>query len=104
MVDDRHEDPTGEARRPDAHASGAGLPGAGRVPVRRRPDMVRFLVAGGFVGFVVGAVVGRYGPDIPTSGALQEIVLLGGLGLLVGLLIASVVYLVADGRSQRSVR
>lgn len=71
------------------------------VPVRRRPDMVRFLVAGGFLGFVVGAVLGRYGPDAPNSSALQEIILLGATGLLVGLLVASVVYLVAERISDR---
>ena len=104
MVDDRHEDPAGETHRPDAQPSDGQPSGERRVPVRRRPDMVRFLVAGGFVGFVVGAFVGRYGDDVPTSSPLQEIVLLGGLGLLVGLLVASVGYLVADNRSQRSVR
>lgn len=71
------------------------------VPVRRRPDMVRFLVAGAFLGFVAGAFVGRYGPDAPNSSALQEIILLGATGLLVGLLVASVVFLVADRISQR---
>lgn len=72
----------------------------GRLRVRRRPDMVRFLVAGAFVGFVVGAIIGRYGPDAPTSSALQEIILLGGVGALLGLLVGAIVYLVADRRSQ----
>lgn len=71
------------------------------VPVRRRPDLVRFLVAGGFLGFVVGAFVGRYGPDAPSSSALQELILLGATGLLVGLILGAAAYLLADHLSQR---
>jgi hypothetical protein len=77
-------------------------PGPEHVPVRRRPDLVRFLVAGGLAGYVVGSLLGWLGPDAPGSSALQEIILLGSVGLVLGLLLAAIVYLVADSRSSRS--
>lgn len=76
-------------------------PGPEHVPVRRRPDMVRFLVVGALVGYIIGSAVGWLGPDAPGSSALQEIVLLGSVGLVFGLLLAAVVYLVADRPSSR---
>jgi hypothetical protein len=76
-------------------------PGPEHVPVRRRPDLVRFLVVGGLVGYVLGSVLGWLGPDAPDSTPLQEIVLLGSVGLVLGLLLAAIAYLVADKVSDR---
>ena len=76
-------------------------PGPEHVPVRRRPDMVRFLVVGGLVGWVLGSLLGWLGPDAPGSSLLQEMILLGSVGLLLGVLLAAVAYLVADRRSTR---
>ncbi|AXH96267.1 hypothetical protein DV701_09135 [Ornithinimicrobium avium] len=99
--DDKVTDGEPGRERGGQHGTGRQPPGEILVPVRRRPDMVRFLVAGGFLGFVVGAFVGRYGPDAPNSSALQELILLGATGLLVGLLLGSAAYLLADRRSSR---
>ena len=76
-------------------------PGPEHVPVRRRPDLVRFLVVGGVLGYVLGSLLGWLGPDAPGSSVTQEIVLLGSVGLILGMLLAAVVYLVADRRSAR---
>lgn len=66
--------------------------------VRRSPQLSRFLIAGGLLGFVGGALLGLLGPDAPTSTQGQEVVLLGTIGaLLVGFL-AAVLYLVLDRR------
>lgn len=83
----------------DAHRA-AQAPSEQSLPVRRRPQLSRFLVAGGVLGFVLGALLGLLGPDAPTSTQGQEVVLLGTTGaLLVGFL-AAVVYLVLDRRSR----
>lgn len=76
-------------------------PGPEHVPVRRRPDMVRFLVVGGLLGYVLGSLVGWLGPDAEGSSTLQEIILLGSVGLIFGVLLAAVAYLVADKVSSR---
>lgn len=76
-------------------------PGPEHLPVRRRPDLVRFLVVAGLVGYVLGSLVGWLGPDAPASSALQEIILLGSVGLLLGVLVGAIAYLVADRRSSR---
>lgn len=76
-------------------------PGPEHLPVRRRPHLVRFLVVGGLVGYVLGSLLGLLGPDAPDSSPLQEVVLLGTIGLLLGVLLAAVLYLLADRRSTR---
>ena len=76
-------------------------PGPEHVPVRRRPDLVRFLVVGGLVGYILGSLLGWLGPDAPASTTLQEIILLGSVGLVVGVLLAAIAYLVADRMSDR---
>ncbi|MFX0538567.1 hypothetical protein ACQBAT_13380 [Ornithinimicrobium sp. Y1847] len=75
----------------------------GPLPVRRRPDMVRFLATGAILGFLIGAVISYVGPEVPTSSLLQQIILLGIIGGLLGAFLASVVYLVVDRRSTREV-
>ncbi len=77
-------------------------PGPEHVPVRRRPDLVRFLVVGGLLGYALGSLLGWLGPDAPDSSALQEIILLGSVGLVLGVLVAAVLYLLADRRSARA--
>jgi integral membrane sensor domain MASE1 len=69
------------------------------VPVRRRPDLVRFLVTGAVIGGVIGAVIAYLGPDAPSSSLLQEVILLASTGALLAALLASVLYLLADRRS-----
>lgn len=92
---------TGGVARNDDDIEIISAPGPEHVPVRRRPDLVRFLVAGGFLGYLAGSLLGWLGEDAPNSSALQEIVLLGSVGLVLGLLLASIVYLVADRISRR---
>lgn len=72
------------------------------LPVRRRPQLSRFLVAGGLVGFVLGGLVGLLGPDAPNSTQGQEVILLGAAGALLVAFLAAIVYLLLDRRSQRS--
>ena len=72
------------------------------LPVRRRPQLSRFLIAGGLVGFVVGGLVGLLGPDAPNSTQGQEVILLGATGALLGAFLTAILYLILDRRSQRS--
>lgn len=76
-------------------------PDAQLVPVRRRPDLVRFLVTGAVVGAVIGGLIGYLGPDAPSSSLLQEVILLASTGAIVFLLLAAILYLLADRRSAR---
>lgn len=76
-------------------------PGPQHLPVRRRPRLQSFLVLGALVGLVIGALLGYYGPDAPGSSQLQEVVLLGAIGAVLGGFLGSVVYLVADRMSLR---
>ncbi|WP_202613659.1 hypothetical protein [Ornithinimicrobium cerasi] len=69
------------------------------VPVRRRPDLVRFLVTGAVIGGVLGGLIGFLGPDAPSSSLLQEIILLASTGAIVVGLLAAVLYLLVDRRS-----
>lgn len=69
--------------------------------VRRRPELSRFLIAGGLLGFVLGGLVGLLGPDAPASSRGQEVILLGATGAVFGAFLAAVVYLVLDRRSRR---
>lgn len=72
------------------------------VPVRRRPDLVMFLVVGAVLGAVLGGAIGYLGPDAPGSSLLQEVILLASVGALTFGLLAAVLYLLADRRSTRS--
>lgn len=72
-----------------------------RLKVRRRPSLVRFLVVGGLIGFLVGAVLAYLGPDAPNTTLAQEMILLGTVGLLLFGFLASILYLVADRVSMR---
>lgn len=75
--------------------------GVQHVPVRRRPQLLSFLVLGALVGLVLGAGLSYFGPEVPGSRPLQEIVLLGSIGAIFGGFLGSVVYLVADRLSLR---
>lgn len=75
---------------------------ATHLPVRRRPQLSRFVVAGGLLGVVLGALVGLLGPDAPNSSQGQEVVLLGAVGAVLGGFVASILYLLLDRRSLRS--
>jgi uncharacterized protein YcfJ len=69
------------------------------VPVRRRPDLARFLVTGAVIGALIGGAIGYLGPDAPNSSLLQEVILLAVTGAIVFLLLAAVLYLLVDRRS-----
>ncbi|GAA5168558.1 hypothetical protein [Ornithinimicrobium tianjinense] len=71
------------------------------LPVRHRPDLVRFLVSGALLGAVLGGVIGYFGPDAANSSLVQEVVLLAAIGAIFVGLLAAVVYLVADRASRR---
>lgn len=74
-------------------------PGPEHYPFRRRPQLMRFLVLGGLVGLVAGFALAVFGPDAPDSSLLQEIILLGAIGLVFGGFFGSIVYLFADRQS-----
>lgn len=76
-------------------------PDPARLPVRRRPRLSRFLVLGGLLGFIAGALVSLRGPDAPGSSAGQEVILLGTTGAVFAGLAAAIVYLLLDRRSER---
>ncbi|MFK5635730.1 hypothetical protein [Ornithinimicrobium sp. LYQ103] len=84
---------------PDDPRETTSTPGPGRAPVRRRPDLRRFLVVGLVVGAVLGGIYGYYSPDATSSSLGQEVVMMAAVAALLGLLLASVAYLVADRRS-----
>lgn len=62
---------------------------------------MRFLWVGGLLGLFLGFVVSLIGPDAMNSSALQEGILIGGIGLLIGGFLAAVLYLIADSVSMR---
>ncbi|MGO0577847.1 hypothetical protein [Ornithinimicrobium panacihumi] len=71
------------------------------LPVRRRPSLSRFVISGALLGFIIGGLVGFFGPDAPNSSLTQEVILLGMVGALLTGALAVVAYLVADRSSQR---
>lgn len=84
-----------------------GAPSPRGRKVHRRARLVPFLVTGAVLGAIVGALVSRYGPRPETELAFalqaryapgQELLLIGGIGMVVGLLIAAVVYVIVDSR------
>ena len=76
-------------------------PGPQHVPVRRRPDLVRFLVSGVILGAVLGGLLGWLGPDASGRTQVQEVVLLSAVGAILLALLAAVAYLLADRSSLR---
>lgn len=83
------------------HEPDTDEPGVHYVPVRRRPDLARFLIIGAVVGFIGGGLVGYFGPRSMNSSILQEVILLGLVGVLVAVFFAAIAYLLADRLSQR---
>lgn len=77
-------------------------PGPQHVPVRRRPDLVRFLVTGAVLGAVLGGLLGGLGPDAAGRTQVQEVVLLAAVGAIALALLAAVAYLVADRSSLKA--
>ncbi|MFK5582723.1 MULTISPECIES: hypothetical protein [unclassified Serinicoccus] len=90
---------------PDRDDTSAPPTGPGPQPrpqrVHRRPQLSRFLVVGGLVGFVLGVVVALRGPEVAGSTVLQQIVLLGTIGAIFTSFAAAILYLVLDRLSQR---
>lgn len=62
----------------------------------RTPDLAAYLRAGGVTGFLLGAAVALFGRSTDISSPLQQVVLLGVIAAALGVLVASVVYLVVD--------
>ncbi|WP_151525612.1 hypothetical protein [Serinicoccus kebangsaanensis] len=73
-----------------------------RLPVRRRPQLSRFLVAGALLGVALGMLISLTRPDAAGSTAGQQAILLAATGAVLGAFLASMVYLVLDRRSERS--
>ena len=71
------------------------------LPVRRQPQLLRFLLVGGVLGFALGGLVGLLGPDAVNSSLTQEVIVLGLVGMLVVGFLAAIAYLVADQRAHR---
>lgn len=105
-----HQDDNDQRTSDDGVPTPGDAPGAPRevpqgeerlYPVRRRPDLVRFLMTGAILGFAVGGLIAVLGPDAANRSPLQEVILLGLVGVLFFGLLAAVAYLVADRRSAR---
>jgi hypothetical protein len=69
-------------------------------PVRysRRPRMVPFLATGAVLGLLAGIALMVLGPESDSSGAGQELVLLGSTGALLGGLVGAIVFLAVERR------
>lgn len=76
-------------------------PGPQHLPVRRRPQLLSFLIVGALLGLVPGVLLGLSGPEVPGSSQLQVVIALATVGGLIGGFLGSVVYLVADRMSLR---
>jgi hypothetical protein len=84
----------------DDDADRIARPGPEHVPVHRQPQLRSFLILGAGIGLALGVAIGVLGPDAPNSSLLQEIMLLGALGVLFGGLFGGIAFLVADRFSQ----
>lgn len=71
-------------------------PRARRRRPRNHPDLATYLVVGAVLGFVAGTALAIFGQAAPMSSVAQQVVLLGTPGAAVGVLLASIAYLVAD--------
>lgn len=70
------------------------------LPVRRAPNFVRFMLAGGLIGVLAGLVFGATG-DSGGYDASTPMALFAVIFGAVGVALAAVVALVLDGRSRR---
>jgi predicted membrane-bound spermidine synthase len=64
----------------------------------RRPRMVPFLATGAVLGLLAGIALMVLGPESDSSGAGQELVLLGSTGALLGGLVGAIVFLAVERR------
>lgn len=65
------------------------------------PNFTRFLITGGVLGIIVGALVGAYGADVPNYDSGTEIAYLAAFGLLIGLGVAGLVAVGLDAWLRR---
>jgi hypothetical protein len=63
--------------------------------------MVPFLVSGGLFGALVGVMLTVFGASSRDATSGQELILLGGSGLLLGGLVGAIVYLLVERLSPR---
>lgn len=63
--------------------------------------MVPFLVSGGLFGALVGVMLTALGASSRDATSGQELILLGGSGLLLGGLVGAIVYLLVERLSPR---
>lgn len=65
------------------------------------PNFLRFLITGGVIGIIAGAIVGATGQDAPNYSAATEIAYLAAFGLLIGLGVAGLVAIGIDAWLRR---
>lgn len=65
------------------------------------PNFVRFLITGGVLGIIAGALVGAYGEDAPNYSEATEIAYLAAFGLLIGLGVAGLLAIGIDAWLRR---
>ncbi len=69
--------------------------------MRRRPQLVPFLLTGALIGLIIGGVLALTGPDAPMAGPSQELMAIAVPGALLGGLLGGVVYLLVERHSRR---
>ncbi len=67
--------------------------------VRRTVKFSRFLITGGVIGFVIGALFALTGPTSPRAGTASAVAFMGVTGVLVGLLVSGAVAVLLDRRA-----
>ncbi|RNI25244.1 hypothetical protein [Flexivirga caeni] len=67
-----------------------------RIPVRRTPNFLRFIITGAVIGFIVGAIIASSGADADGYSARTGVALIGGILAAVGALLAAIVALLLE--------
>jgi len=67
-----------------------------RYPVRRTPNVLRFVITGAVIGFIAGAIVATSGANAEGYSPRTGIALIGAILAAIGALLAAVVALVLE--------